>query len=82
MLAPLVVAVDEERVADALGGPPRLEFFLCRLAQCERRLHRPSLHHGQRDEKMFSSETKMLTIETKMPVASQIASRSVPCLRR
>ena len=33
-------------------------------------------------EKMLSSETKMFTIDTKMPVASQIASFSVPCLRR
>jgi hypothetical protein len=31
---------------------------------------------------MFRSEMKMLTIETKIPVASQIASFSVPCLRR
>ena len=31
---------------------------------------------------MFRSERKMFTIETKMPVASQIASFSVPCLRR
>ena len=32
--------------------------------------------------KMFSSERKMFTIETKMPVASQTASSAVPCLRR
>ena len=31
---------------------------------------------------MFRSDTKMLTIETKIPVASQIESSSVPCLRR
>ena len=32
--------------------------------------------------KMFSSERKMFTIDTKMPVASQTASSAVPCLRR
>lgn len=30
----------------------------------------------------FSSERKMLMIETKIPVASQTASFWVPCLRR
>ena len=79
---PVVVAVDEERRADPLGGPAGLQFLLSRLAKGEWRLHRPSLHDAQSPEKMFSSETKMLTIETKMPVASQIVSRSVPCLRR
>lgn len=37
---------------------------------------------AQSPPKRFSSDRKMLTIETKIPVASQTASRSVPCLRR
>ena len=83
VLTARVVAVDEERRADPLGGSARLELLVRRLSEGDGRLHRPSLPQpSQREEKMFSSEMKMLTIETKMPVASQIASRSVPCLRR
>ena len=64
------VAVDEERKPQALGREPSLVLRLGR----DRDSHLP--------EKMFSKETKMFTMETKIPVASQIASASVPCLRR
>lgn len=36
---------------------------------------------GQRPEKRLSSEMKMLTIETKIPVASHTTSSSSACLR-
>ena len=73
LLGAAVVAQQQERLAALLGLPARLEVVGRREVERERGLH-------QR-EKMLRSDTKMLTIETKMPVASQIASASVPCLR-
>ena len=69
-----VVAEDEERQAALLGGTASLQIGRRRAVEGEWRVH-----HGL--EKMLRSDTKMFTIETKMPVASQIASASVPCLR-
>ena len=73
LLGAAVVAQQQERLAALLGLPARLEIVGGREVEREWGLH-------QR-EKMLRSDTKMLTIETKMPVASQIASASVPCLR-
>ena len=55
--------------------------FVCRLRCIGRPSARPPSAVPQ-SPKMFSSERKMFTIETKMPVASQTASSAVPCLRR
>ena len=57
------------RVHRRRGEVPRLQ----------RDAHRPV---GPQSLNRFSSDRKMLMIETKIPVASQIASSAVPCLRR
>ena len=68
-----VVAEQQERIPALLRLAAGVEIVGRGEVEGERRVH-------QR-EKMFSSETKMFTTETKMPVASQTASASVPCLR-
>ena len=68
-----VVAQQQERIPALLRLAAGVEVVGRGEVEGERRVH-------QR-EKMFSSETKMFTTDTKMPVASQTASASVPCLR-
>ena len=74
LLRALIVAQEQERLAALLGIASRPQVVRRGQVQREGRLH-------HRLEKMLRSDRKMLMIDTKMPVASQMASASVPRLR-